>query len=170
MLFASPFPAQCFARPACSLLAHSALRLTCNHAGYAPLWREQLGDAWRETKPPFTWPVLGTDDERWEVRAAIDAVVADAYGLNRDQYAHVLSTFSHKSYPKAPSLCLAKFDELKRSGLDTFTRKYDPYHDIPLIETLPQPVIELPGIAEGGGAFTLDGSSGKRPKRGAKRR
>jgi hypothetical protein len=114
--------------------------------------------------------VLATDDERWEVRASIDAVVADAYGLDRDQYAHVLSSFSHRSYSTAPALCLAKFDELKRTGLDTFTRKYDPYHDIPLVETLPQPVIELPGIAEGGAAFTLDASPGKRPKRGTKRR
>jgi hypothetical protein len=153
------------------ILVHTALRLNCNHSGYAPLWREQVGDAWRElNKPPFTWPVLATDDERWEVRAAIDAVVADAYGLDRVQYAHVLSTFSHRSYPKAPVLCLAKFDELKRMGLEAFTRKYDPYWDIPLNESLPSPVIELPGINEGGEAFALDGSSGKRPKRGAKRR
>jgi hypothetical protein len=118
--------------------AHAALRLTCNHSGYEPLWREQVGDAWREEgKEPFSWPVLAGDDERWEVRAAIDAVVADAYGLSRDQYEHVLSTFSQKSYPKAPQLCLAKFDELKKIGLDAFTRKYDPYHDIPLNENLP---------------------------------
>jgi len=124
--------------------AHSALRLTCNHSGYEPLWREQLGDVWREKREPFTWPVLETEDERWEVRAAIDAVVADAYGLNREQYEHVLSTFSHKSYPKAPELCLSKFDELKSIGMEEFTRKYDPYWDIPLVETLPKPVIDLP--------------------------
>ena len=135
-------------RNAWAFLAHSALRLTCNHAGYEPLWREQVGDAWREPRPAHTWPVLASDDERWEVRAAIDAVVADAYGLNREQYAHVLSTFSHKSYPKAPTLCLAKYDELKRAGLEAFTRKYDPYWDIPLNEDLPQPVIELPGVGE----------------------
>jgi hypothetical protein len=109
------------------------------------LWDEQLGDAWREPdKPPFTWPALPTEDERWQVRAAIDAVVAVAYGLSRDQYAHVLSTFKHTSYPKAPELCLARFDELKAIGLDAFTRKYDPYWDIPLNENLPQPVIDLP--------------------------
>ena len=62
--------------------AHLSLRLSANHAGYAPLWREQLGDIWREPRPPFTWPVLEGDDERWAVRAAIDAVVADAYGLS----------------------------------------------------------------------------------------
>jgi len=56
----------------------------------------------------------------------------------------VLSTFSHASFPHAPQLCLAKFDELKKIGLDTFTRKYDPYHDIPLNENLPKPVIDLP--------------------------
>ena len=130
-------------------LAHQALRVICNHAGYAPLWHEQVGDIWREpNKPPFTCPVLAGDDERWAVRAAIDAVVAEAYGLSRDQYAHVLSTFSHASYPKAPVLCLARFDELKAIGLDAFTKKYDPYWDIPWNENLPQPVIELPLPAE----------------------
>jgi hypothetical protein len=126
------------------LLSHAALRLTCNHCGYAPLWREQLGEVWREPgKPPLTWPALATDHERWQVRVAIDAVVADAYGLNRDQYTHVLSTFKHTSYPKAPELCLARFDELKAIGLDAFAKKHDPYWDIPLNENLPRPVIEL---------------------------
>lgn len=133
----------------CRFVAHSALRLTCNHAGYAPLSREQLGYAWREpNKEPFTWPVLAGEDERWNVRAAIDAVVADAYGLNRSQYEHILSTFSHRSYPKAPHLCLEKFDELKSIGLEAFTGKNDPYWDIPLNENLPQPVIDLP-VSEG---------------------
>lgn len=127
---------------------HCALRLVCNHAGYAPLWAEQLGDEWRESTPRFTWPVLAGNNARWHVRAAIDAVVAQAYGLSREQYAHVLSTFSHKSYPRAPELCLGKFDELSAIGLDAFTRKYDPYWDVPLVETLPQPVIELPSLAE----------------------
>ena len=88
--------------------------------------------------------MLAGDDARWAVRAAIDAVVAQAYGLDREQYAHVLSTFSHKSYPKAPALCLARFDELAEIGLEAFTRKWDPYWDVPLNEALPEPVIELP--------------------------
>jgi hypothetical protein len=123
------------------MLAHCALRLTCNHLGYAGLWSAQLGDAWREEggETPFTWPVLAAEDTRWQVMSNIDAVVASAYGLSREQYEHVLSTFSHKSYPKAPALCLAKFDELKRIGLDAFTKKHDPYWDIPLNENLPQP-------------------------------
>lgn len=127
-----------------NLLVHSAIRLTCNHAGYAPLWQEQLGDTWREPTPPHTWPVLASDDERWAVRAAIDAVVAQAYGLNREQYQHVLASFSHRSYPAAPVLCLDAFDELQQIGLDTFTQKHDPYWDIPLNEALPKPVIDLP--------------------------
>lgn len=159
-------------KPVERFLAHSSVRLTCNHSGYAPLWREQLGDTWREPKPPLTWPVLATDDERWQVRAAIDAVVADAYGLNREQYAHVLSTFSHKSYPKAPVLCLEKFDELKQIGLDAFTKKYDPYWDIPLNESLPKPVIELPIPAEtdesGDSKGLFDGE--KKPKSADKKK
>lgn len=134
-------------------LAHSALRLTCNHSGYARLWREQLGEAWREPIPTQTWPVLEGDDTRWGVRAAIDAVVADAYGLDRGQYEHVLSTFNHRSYPKAPELCLAAFDELNAIGLEAFTQKHDPYWDIPLNENLPQPVIDLsiPGEVQAAG-------------------
>jgi hypothetical protein len=173
MLHATPWPKECLQPRLAGLISHLALRLTCNHAGYEPLWREQLGDTWREPKPPFTWPVLATDDERWEVRAAIDAVVADAYGLSREQYAHVLSTFSHKSYPKAPALCLAKFDELKRIGLDAFTKKYDPYWDIPLNESLPKPVIELPIPAseEAKNLFgSGEGSLGSAPKRRSTRK
>jgi len=161
ILRGQPWPDVCSAAP---LLVHLTLRLVSNHSGYAPLWREQLGDAWREpAKPPFTWPVLAGDDERWAVRATIDAVVADAYGLSRDQYAHVLSTFSHASYRKAPELCLARFDELKQLGLDAFTRKYDPYWDIPLNGNLPQPVIDLPlpGESMDGGRGTADESDGE---------
>jgi hypothetical protein len=87
---------------------------------------EILGEVWREAGTTFTWPVLPGDDARWEVRAAIDAVVAHAYGLTRDQYAHVLSTFSHSSYQDAPRQCLAIFEELRTLGLETFTQKPAP--------------------------------------------
>jgi hypothetical protein len=127
-----------------SILARCVLRLVTSSDLYAPLWAEQLGDVWREPKPKHAWPVLEGDDARWAVRAVIDAVVAEAYGLDRDQYAYVLSTFSHRSYPMAPELCLAAFDELKALGLEAFIQKHDPYWDIPLNESLPQPVIDLP--------------------------
>ncbi len=162
-----------------TFLAHSSLRLTCNHDGYRLLWNDQLNSNWREKKKTrFSWPVLETDNERWEVRSAIDAMVADAYGLNREQYAHVLSTFSHKSYPKAYELCLAKFDELKEIGFDAFTKKYDPYWDIPLNENLPRPVIDLPipeepHVEETGSLFAIDeentGNAEVKKKRGRKK-
>lgn len=129
-------------------LAHQGLRLVCNHVGYAPLWKEQVGDVWFESKSKHSWPTLETEDERWAVRSGIDAVVADAYGLSREQYTHVLSTFSHKSYPRAPEMCLSAFEELQEIGLEAFKRKHDPYWDVPLNESLPQPVIELPGVDE----------------------
>ena len=76
--------------------------------------------------------------------AAIDAVLTPANGLTRDQYAHVLSTFSRTSYKDAPRRCLTAFDELQSVGLEAFTKKHDPYRDIPLNENLPQRVIDLP--------------------------
>lgn len=139
-----PVPTVAFEVPRDRFLAHSALRLTCNHAGYAPLWREQLGDLWREPgRNAYDWPAVSGDESRWGLRAAIDAVVADAYGLTRAQYEHVLAGFSHKSYPAAPVRCLAAYDALKRDGLEAFVRANDPYWDVPQVETLPKPVIEL---------------------------
>lgn len=83
------------------LLARGGLRLVANHTGYALLWHEQLGEEWREPgKEPFTWPVLATEEERWDVRSAIDAVVAQAYGLSREQYEHVLRSFDRASRPQ----------------------------------------------------------------------
>jgi hypothetical protein len=125
-------------------LAHSVIRLVAANASFAPLWLEQLGDEWREASPKHTWPVLDDADGRWAIRAAIDAVVADAYGLSIEQYRQVLSLFSHRHDPKAPELCLAAFDELTHIGLDAFCKKHDPYWDIPLVTTRPKPVIDLP--------------------------
>lgn len=141
--------------------SRGTLRLSCNHSGYEPLWREQLGDVWRESgKKPFTWPVLETEEERWAVRSAIDAVVADAYGLDREQYEHILKSFDRASGPNPyTAICLEKFDELKKIGIDAYTKKYDPYHDIPLNENLPKPVIELPGIVNDGDQNGEAGSS-----------
>lgn len=153
ILCACPFPA--LSANAERFLSHHALRLSCNHAGYAPLWEEQLGEAWHEPTPPHTWPVLVGDEARWALRAALDAAVAQAYGLDRGQYAHVLSTFSHRSFPRAPELCLAAFDELQEIGLEAFCQKHDPYWDIPLNESLPRPVIDLPIPGE---TETLPGS------------
>ncbi len=46
----------------------------------------------------------------WDLRAEIDTGIARRYGLTRDQYQHILTSFSHRSYPQAPVLCLAAFD------------------------------------------------------------
>lgn len=64
-------------------------------------------------------------------------------GRMRDEYTHVLSTFSHSSYKDAPRQCLAAFDELQQIGLDAFTKKHDPYWEMPLNENLPESVIDL---------------------------
>jgi hypothetical protein len=150
------------------MLSHAALRLICNHLGYEALWHEQLADVWREpAKTPFTWPVLPDNDARWVVRAIIDAVVADAYGLSREQYEHVLSTFSHASYKKAPQLCIAAFDELAKIGLEAFCKKHDPYWDIPLNENLPKPVIDLPIPEDDGEKAPAAGKGTRRRKKRA---
>ncbi len=132
-----------------SFLAHNCLRLTANHSGYAPLWKEQIGDARREKTPSNSWPVIQGEEERWSVKAMIDAVVANGYGFSREAYSHILSTFSHKSYPDAPACCLYYFNEIQKIGIEEFIKKNDPYWDIPLNKDLPKPVLSL-GVSESG--------------------
>jgi len=133
-----------------TLLCHASLRLSCATRAYKSLWKDQLGDAWREPTRRYTWPALEDDNARWQVRAAIDAIVAEAFGLDRRQYERVLSTFSHKNFPTAPHLCLAAFDELCSVGIDAFCRGHDPYWDIPLNKNSPVPVIDLSVLGDPG--------------------
>jgi hypothetical protein len=130
-----------------SFLAHMALRLTCNHAGYSNLWDEQLGSEWRERGTSRTWPILSGQGERWAGRAKIDVVVAHAYGMDRDRYERMLALFAHRSLPGSQYMCLEAFDELSDIGLEAFIKRHDPYWDIPLNVNLPQPVLEL-GISD----------------------
>ncbi len=48
------------------------------------------------------------------------------------------------SYNDAPHLCLAASDELQPIGPEALTEEHDRYWDIPLNESLPQPVIDFP--------------------------
>ncbi|MDR3529626.1 MAG: hypothetical protein P4L90_03565 [Rhodopila sp.] len=125
ILNALPVPR--FSDAARRFLAHGALRLSCNHAGYAALWWEQV----RADQTPL--------EAHWDLRARTDAVVADAYGLDRDCYDHVLRSFNHRSHPAAAALCLAAFDALKARGLEAFCRQHDPYWNVPLLTARAEP-------------------------------
>ena len=122
-------------------IAHASLRLSCNHAGFAPLWREQVGDCRRD------FPAIGEEAARWRLRAAIDAIIAAAYGLTRSEYRHVLASFSHRSWQHAPAACVAAYDALATDGLTKFCRRYDPYRDLPLVTALARPVLRDPAGA-----------------------
>ena len=167
--FLDPTPAPNLGKRNRVFLVHGAIRLTANHSSYDSFWNSEMYDNWRELHSNcIDWPVIRTHDQRWELRTAMDAVVTVAYGMNRNQYEHILSTFSHTSYPTAPELCLSKFDELKQIGLEAFCKKYDPYWDIPLNENLPQPVIDLPipgdGEESANGELALGMPSSKKKK------
>lgn len=111
-------------------LAHGALRLSCGHAGFARLWREQLNVAAEDLAGP---------EVRATLRAAIDAVVAHGYGLERNDYRHILNGFSHKVHPAAPEQCLMEFDALAAGGAHAFYRRHDPFTNINLVDRLSQP-------------------------------
>lgn len=146
--FLDTVPVPALDKPAARMtaLVHSATRLLGQHRGYCPLWVEQLGESWREDGPAYAWPAVADLRARWTIRASIDAMIAHAYTLDRAMYERVLASFSHKSYPSAPDLCLAAFDELQQIGLEPFCKKHDPYWDIPLNESLPEPAIDFPEL------------------------
>ena len=134
-------PAPSLSKAAARFVAHGSLRLTCRHAGYARLWREQLSSA-----PAFA-PELAAPEDQNRLRAAIDAVVARGYGLGRDHYRHILAGFSHKANPTAPEQCLASFDLLMACGARRFYRIHDPFSDLPLIDAPGQPDSESPTLS-----------------------
>jgi hypothetical protein len=142
-------------------LAHCSLRLVCLHDGYAELWHNEIGSHWREQGEQHKWPAVADADSRWQVRACIDAVVAMFYGVSRSHYETVLGSFSHRTFPKAPYLCLEAYDELKDKGLKAFIQEHDPYWDVPLNESLPKLVIDLaiPGQASASLGPLFDGAA-----------
>jgi hypothetical protein len=127
ILDAQPVPR--FSDAARRFLAHVALRLSCSHAGFDRLWDEQLGSEPRRRVP----------QDHWLLRAQIDAVVADAYGLARAGYAHLLASFSHRSRSDAALLCLSAFDALLADGAVAAYQRHDPYWRLPLLEAPAMP-------------------------------
>jgi hypothetical protein len=83
---------------------------------------------------------VASDTARWQLRAAMDAVVAQGYRLTREEYGRILASFSHKSYKAAPELCLSAYDDLSGMGLGKFCRTHDQYFALPMVTTLAQPV------------------------------
>jgi hypothetical protein len=126
-------------------LAHGSLRLCSNHRGFLPLWREQLGAAAK----PCGWPAVPAERDRWRLRAAMDAVIAAAYQLDRDAYAHILGSFHHRSFGHATEYCLSAFDDLAGTDLQAFCRMHDPYSDIPLVTACTQPMLDLSAVSVG---------------------
>jgi hypothetical protein len=125
-------------------LAHSALRLCANHQRWEPLWREQLGECWRESTPPFELPALPVGIARTTLLAAIDACVAAAYDLDRGQYAKVLSHFGSDWQGASTTECLAAFDAILSLGNVEFARRHDPYSDRSMVVAAPQSLLDLP--------------------------
>ena len=77
----------------------------------------------------------------------MDAVVANTYGLDRGDYEHILGSFSHKSFRRAPEFCLGAFDELTAAGLAAFCHDNDPFFQIELRTALARPVLSLNAVS-----------------------
>jgi hypothetical protein len=88
-----------------SLIAEGVARLCAQHEAYAPMWRAIFDEPWSERC------VLNLE-ERWAIRAELDALVAHAYGLSLSAYEHLLRSFEHSEAPYASTLCLEAYKRL----------------------------------------------------------
>lgn len=68
-------------------LVERSVELTCITQDFADLWQEVMEESWDESKGATD------EDERQQLRNEIDALVAHLYGLSRDEFEHILSTF-----------------------------------------------------------------------------
>jgi hypothetical protein len=99
-IYTLPLPRLTAGNPTFDAIVPRAARLTCTRAEFADLWGAVMGSSWDESS--------GATDpaERQRLRDELDALVAHLYGLTRDDYAHILTTFP-----------LAVPDETRRSAL-----------------------------------------------------
>lgn len=114
-------------------LVHGALRLSCRHAGFAPLWRAVLGGHWAEEGPRRRWPAVKGLARR-RLSAALDAVIAAGYGLDRVVYGRLLERLPGGGWWSTEEW-LAMFDRLLRMGPRGFMENEDPYAAVPLPAT-----------------------------------
>jgi hypothetical protein len=94
LLAQAPLPRVLRDHPTFGALVSRAARLSCTTSEFADLW-----DTIATTSPdflPVPWqPTLAATDprERAQLRAEIDALVADLYGLSEADFAYILTTF-----------------------------------------------------------------------------
>ncbi len=92
-----------------------AAALTCTTPAFADLWEAVMPTPWQAPlspgtpAPPFPHPT--TDPaRRQQLRDELDAIIAHLYGLSRDDFAHILTTFP-LVFPDTPE------GEAKKAGL-----------------------------------------------------
>jgi len=126
-------------------LIHGALRLSCRHAGFAPLWRSVLGDHWAEEGRPHHWPAVRGPARR-RLSAAVDAIIAAGYGLDTAMYGRLLERLPGSGWWSIEEW-RETFDQLIRMGPRGFMENEDPYAAVSLPATdrddLPQDVLSV---------------------------
>ena len=114
-----------------AFLAHAALRLSCNHEVYRPLWQRMMGDQWHERGALGVWPAVSENMDRLSLLASIEAVVADGFGLTSKDLRHIVSRSDLGGTDTANTMVDDAYAELNRQGLAAFVRSRDPYSSSP---------------------------------------
>lgn len=89
-----PMPRLHRGHPCFDALVPRAARLTCTRPEFAPLW-DEVARRYPQAMPAPWRPEAAASDprERAALRAEIDALVADLYGLSEEDFAYILTTF-----------------------------------------------------------------------------
>jgi len=117
-------------------LAQLALRLSCTHRAFAPLWAA-LG-------PGNELPALRSDKKRALARALIDVLVAEAYGVDGETYGSILVTSGRHMPGLDVDLCMALRSELPSArGRDQWINSLMPGSTEDLRDQGPGPSLDL---------------------------
>ncbi len=107
----------------------AALRLSASHPAYSALWTKVTGLPWTRESVP-------TKAFSQELRAALDALVAQAFGLDDAQWASVLdATLSEGRDGDFGQGCRAAFETLQRDGSERFIARCESALARPVTET-----------------------------------
>jgi len=100
-----PLPRVPLDDPRARTLALHTVRLSCFTQHMADLWEEMARHYPEDLSSPWRPELAATDlRERARLRAEIDAIVADLYGLSVEEFAYILTTFPllDRSQPALP--------------------------------------------------------------------
>ena len=124
-------------------------------------WRAARLRAWREPSPRFTWPGPAGDDARGAVGLGRHRCRRRPRLRPRPRAVRARPCASATARTEGPRALPRRLRRIQSAGLEAFLRARPRRSHIPLVESLPSPVIDLPEPAPAEEGAAADGASAR---------